>query len=193
MTLDASRRPHRSGRSGRPGADEATPYYFRYIDRIAGDDVVTVLEAQLADLIPRLQAVADTASTSRYASDKWSMREVLGHVSDTERLFVARAFWFARGFETPMPSFEPDACAVAGGAGDVAWNDLVQEFRSVRLATLSFFGNLPPDRWTARGVASGNTFSVRALAFLAAGHADHHAAILAERYGSTGSPDAETR
>ena len=183
MTLDASR-AHRSGRSGRPGADEAIPYYFRYIDRIAGDDVVALLEAQLAGLAPQLSAVADPASTSRYASDKWSMREVLGHVSDTERLFVARAFWFARGFDAPLPSFEPDACAVAGGARDVPWDDLVQEFRSVRLATVSFFRNLPPDRWTARGVASGNTFSVRALAFLAAGHADHHAAILAERYGA---------
>jgi len=186
MTLDASRRAHRSGRSGRPGADEAAPYYFRYIDRVDGDDAVAVLEAQIAGLIPRLEAVADTASTSRYAEDKWSMRQVLGHVSDNERVFVARAFWFARGFETPMRSFEPDACAAAGGAGDVAWDDLVQEFRSVRLATVAFFRNLPPDRWTARGVASGNTFSVRALAFLAAGHADHHAAILAERYGATG-------
>jgi DinB family protein len=185
MTHDASARAHRSGRSGRPAQDEAAPYYFRYIDRIAGDDAVPVLEAQLADLIPRLAAIPDAASTSRYASDKWSMREVLGHVSDTERLFVARAFWFARGFDTPMPSFEPDPCAVAGGAGDLAWDDVVEEFRSVRLATLAFFRNLPPDRWTARGVASGNTFSVRALAFLAAGHADHHAAILAERYGVT--------
>jgi hypothetical protein len=167
---------------GRPVPGEAAPYYFKYIDRIAGDDVVAALEAQLGDLVPRLQAVAETASTARYAADKWSMREVLGHVSDTERLFVARAFWFARGFDTPLPSFEPDACTAAGGAGDVAWADLVQEFRSVRLATVSFFRNLPKERWTARGVASGNTFSVRALAFLAAGHADHHAAILAERY-----------
>ena len=173
----------RSGSSGRPGEDEAAPYYFRYIDRVAGDDVVAVLEAQLADLVPRLLVVGDAASTSRYAADKWTVREVLGHVSDNERVFVARAFWFARGFETPLPSFEPDQCSVAGAAAGLAWDDLVEDFRSVRLATVSFFRNLPPDRWTARGVASGSTFSVRALAFLAAGHADHHAAILAERYG----------
>ena len=102
---------------------------------------------------------------------------------------MARAFWFARGFDTPMPSFEPDLCAAAGRAGELAWSDLLDELRSVRLSTVSFFRHLPPDRWTARGVASGNTFSVRALAFLAAGHADHHAAILAERYGVR-PPDA---
>jgi hypothetical protein len=179
-------RPHRSGSSGRPEADEAAPYYFRYIDRIGGGDVVIALEAQLAELIPRLVAVSDAASTARYAADKWTMREVLAHVSDTERLFVARAFWFARGFETPLPSFEQDVCSVAGGAAGVPWDDLVEEFRSVRLSTVSFFRNLPRDRWTARGVASGNTFSVRALAFLAAGHADHHAAILADRYRPRG-------
>jgi hypothetical protein len=145
--------------------------------------VVAVLEAQLPDLMAGLLAVPDAASTAKYAADKWTMREVLAHVSDTERLFVARAFWFARGFETPLPSFEPDVCSAAGRASDVAWDELVEELRSVRLATLSFFANLPPERWTASGVASGNTFTVRALAFLAAGHADHHAAILAERYG----------
>jgi hypothetical protein len=188
MTLDAGRCAHRSGRSGRPGPDEATAYYFRYIDRIAGDDVVPVLEAQLDDLLLRLKAIPDAASTARYASDKWSVRELIGHVSDTERLFAARAFWFARGFETPLPSFEPDPCAAAARTGDLPWGDVVEEFRTVRLATASFFRNLPPDRWTARGTASGYTFSVRALAFLAAGHADHHAAILAERYQLSGAP-----
>jgi hypothetical protein len=171
-----------AGRAGRPGPDEATEYYFRYIDRIAGDDPVAVLEAQLAELLPRLQAVAEDASASRYAAGKWSMREVLGHVSDTERLFAARAFWFARGFDSELPSFEPDVCVAFARADAVPWAALVEEFRSVRLATLSFFRNLPADRWTARGTASGYVFSVRALAFLTAGHADHHAAILADRY-----------
>ncbi|HYR47085.1 MAG TPA: DinB family protein, partial [Thermoanaerobaculia bacterium] len=113
---------------------------------------------------------------------KWSIREVVNHVSDCERLFVSRAFWFARGFDSPLPSYDQEVSVSEAGADDVPWAGHVEEFRSVRLATLAFFRNLPDRAWMRRGIASDNPFTVRALAYIAAGHADHHASILRERY-----------
>jgi DinB family protein len=168
--------------AGIPGRDEAAPYYFRYIDRIADPDVVSVLEAQIEPTLAFLGGFSEEASRRRYAPDKWSVRQVVGHVNDGERLFGARAFWFARGFESPLPSFDQDVCVAAARADEVPLAEHVEELRRIRLATVSFFRNLPSDAWTRRGIASDLPFSVRALAFLAAGHLDHHLAILRERY-----------
>jgi DinB superfamily len=110
------------------------------------------------------------------------MRQVLSHVNDTERVFVFRALWFARGFDSPLPSFDQHT-AMAGAAADAcAWSSHVEEFRAVRSATLALFANLPADAWTARGVASGASFTVRALAYITAGHVTHHLNILQKRY-----------
>jgi hypothetical protein len=168
--------------TGRPEPNEAADYYFRYIDRIEGADVCAVLEAQGASTTAALRAITDAVSRHRYADGKWTLREVLGHLNDTERLFVSRAFWFARGFDTPLPSFDQDVAMTASGAGARAWSSLVDEFETIRAATLTFFRSLPPEAWLRRGVASGNPFSVRALAYLAAGHVDHHMAIVRDRY-----------
>jgi DinB family protein len=121
-------------------------------------------------------------SLYRYAPGKWSIRDVVGHLSDTERLFVFRAFWFARGFESPLPSFDQNVAVSAAHAEQRPWSSLVEEFRAVRAATLSFFQTLPDEAWARRGIASGKPFSVRALAYLAAGHVTHHSRILRERY-----------
>ena len=104
------------------------------------------------------------------------------HVNDAERVFVSRALWFARGFETPLPSFEQEIAVGAAGADAVEWARHLEEFRQIRMATLAFFRNLPADAWQRRGTASGNPFSVRALAFIVAGHTVHHMTILRERY-----------
>ena len=114
--------------------------------------------------------------------DKWTVRELLNHINDTERLFVARAFWFARGFDSPLPSFDQLVAATAAEADARAWSTHVEEFTTIRAATLTFFENLPADAWMRRGIASDNPFTVRALAYLAAGHVIHHAAILRSRY-----------
>ena len=114
------------------------------------------------------------------------MREVLGHLSDCERLFLGRAFWFARGFSSALPSFDQETCASSARADAVSWADHLDNFRSVRLATLSFFRDLPGEAWTRRGIASDNPFTVRALAYIAAGHVEHHLAILRERYRQAG-------
>jgi hypothetical protein len=168
--------------SGLPAREEAAPYYFKYIDRITSPDVVQVLDTQLPATLDYLRSFSEEGSLHRYAPDKWSVREVLGHVNDCERLFLSRAFWFARGFSSALPSFDQNVCASAAASDSMAWADHVEDFRAVRLGTLSFFRALPKDAWTRRGIASDNPFTVRALAYLAAGHLDHHVAILRESY-----------
>ena len=160
---------------------EAAPYYFTYIDLVPGD-VLAAMQAQATDLLSELETITDEQSLTRYAPGKWSLREVLGHLNDTERLFVSRAFWFARGFDTPLPSFEQDVAVAAAGAHERTWASLVEEFRTIRLASLTFFTNLPEEAWSRRGIASGNPFTVRALAYMTVGHVMHHMTIVRERY-----------
>lgn len=167
---------------GRPERTEAEPYYFRYIDQVPGDDVLAVLASQLEEMPEYLSGVSEERSLHRYGPDKWTMRQVLNHVNDCERLFGARAFWFARGFDSPLPSFDQNTAISTAGADDRPWGSHVDEFRAVRAATVPFFQNLPTDAWARRGIASGNPFTVRALAFLTAGHVVHHSRILRERY-----------
>jgi len=165
-----------------PDRTEAAEYYFRYIDLVPPGDIRDFLEAQGKETVALLRTIDAERSLLRYAPDKWSIRGVVNHVNDTERLFVFRAFWFARGFDSPLPSFDQEVAAACAAADDRTWTSLVDEFAAVRAATVSFFRTLPGDAWTRRGIASGNPVSVRALAFLAAGHLTHHMTILRERY-----------
>jgi len=167
---------------GRPEREEAAPYYFTYIDRVVGDDPLAALETQLPKTLAVLEGISEAGSLHRYEPGKWSVRQLWNHVNDTERVFVSRALWFARGFESPLPGFDQDVAVAAAGADEVAWSSHLGDFRAVRGATLTFFRNLPADAWAKTGVASGNPFSVRALAFIVAGHSAHHEAILRERY-----------
>jgi hypothetical protein len=168
--------------TGLPERTEAPPYYFRYIDRITNGDVVAELASQRDAALDFFSGISEEKSLHRYAPDKWSVRQVLNHVSDTERLFVFRAFWFARGFDSPLPSFDQNVSSAAAGADDISWLRTVEEFDDVRRSTLDFFRNLPKDAWMRRGIASDNPFTVRALAYIAAGHLSHHVAILREKY-----------
>jgi uncharacterized damage-inducible protein DinB len=168
--------------SGRPQPDEAAAYYSRYTDLVGSDDVVAVLTTQLEDALGFLRNISEEKSQHRYAPGKWSMRQLLSHVNDTERIFISRALWFARGFKDPLPSFDQDICVAGAEADNVSWASHVEEFRAVRLATIAFFQNLPAEAWLRRGIASENPFTVRALAYIAAGHVMHHMTILSERY-----------
>ena len=168
---------------GRPEASEASEAVFtRYISRVAGENVVQSLESQLEETVPWLRGISEEDSLHRYAPDKWTIREVMNHVSDTERAFAYRALWFARGFSTPLESFDQESAVPAAQANLCPWANLLDEFHTVRSATLALLRNLPEEAWTRAGVAGGNRITVRALAFLAAGHADHHFAIVRERY-----------
>ena len=165
-----------------PDRTEYADYYSPYIEKVAGQDVMHVLERQLGEVMPLLESVTEERSLHRYAPDKWSIRELLNHVNDAERLFSFRAFWFARGFEDPLPSFDQDVAVTRSGADDRSWRSHLDELEANRSATLSLFRELPDDAWMRRGVASGNPFTVRALACICAGHCAHHVRILQERY-----------
>ena len=166
----------------RPDRTEAVPYYFTYIDQVPPGGICDILASQSSEAPAFLDSISEADSRRRYAPGKWSIREVLGHVNDTERVFAARAFWFARGLDSPLPSFDQNVAAAAADADGRSWGSLVAELRTVRAATLSLFGNLPRDAWSRRGTASGNPFTVRALAYMCAGHLTHHLTIVQERY-----------
>ena len=167
---------------GRPEANEAASYYSLYIDRITSDNIVAVLESQLTDITNFLQAISEEKSLYRYAPDKWSIRQLLNHVNDTERVFLFRAFWFARGFPDELPSYDQEVAAATANADEFSWASHIEDFRAVRESTLTFWQNLPDEAWSRSGIASGNRVTVRALAYILAGHAAHHTAVLQERY-----------
>lgn len=168
--------------NARPAIGDAAPYYFTYIDQVPGDDCLSVMTAQLDEALAFFGGISEEKSLHRYAPEKWSIRQVLNHVTDTERSFVFRALWFARGLDTPLPSYEQEI-AVAGAEADrLPWAHLVEEFHHVRQASIDLFRNLPELAWERRGVASGKPFTVRALGFMVPGHTTHHMRILRERY-----------
>ena len=165
-----------------PDRTEAAEYYFTYIDQVPGGDICDILRAQMPETVTLLNGISEEQSLHRYAPEKWSIRQVVSHLNDTERLFVFRALWFARGFDSPLPSFDQNIAIATAGADDRPWSSHVEEFRAVRSATVAFFQDLPADAWSRRGIASGNPFTVRALAYISAGHVAHHLKILRERY-----------
>jgi hypothetical protein len=167
---------------GRPQDTEAAPYYFAYINQVAGDDALAVMEHQLDESLALFAGVSDDASLHRYAPGKWSIRQVLNHITDTERAFAFRALWFARGFDAPLPGYDQNIAASGAAADGISWAAHVEEFQRVRLSTISLFRNLPPEAWMRSGIASDNPFTVRAMAYIIAGHMAHHVTILRERY-----------
>jgi hypothetical protein len=167
---------------GRPQASEAASFYFTYIDQVEGENPLQEIENQLENTSPWLSRISEENSFDRYAPEKWSIRQVLNHVTDTERAFAFRALWFARGFDAALPSYDQEVAACGAEADSVSWAAHIEEFQRVRHATISLFRNLPPDAWMRSGIASGNRFTVRALAFIIPGHVAHHVKILRERY-----------
>jgi hypothetical protein len=167
---------------GRPQAGEAAPYYFPYIAQVPGDDVVALIESQLEESLALFSGISEATSLHRYTPDKWSIRQLLNHVTDTERAFAFRALWFSRGFTTPLPGYDQNIAASGASADNVPWSAHVEEFRAVRQSTISLFRNMPAEGWSRSGIASDNHVTVRALAFIIAGHLAHHAKILRERY-----------
>jgi hypothetical protein len=166
----------------RPDRSESAAYYFTYIDQVPDGDICATLRAQLVEIPTFLESISEERSLHRYAPDKWTIREVVSHLNDTERVFAYRALWFARGYESPLPSFDQDIAIRASGANERSFRSHIDEFRAVRSATIALFEQVPQDAWMRRGIASDNPFSVRALAWISAGHVAHHLRILRERY-----------
>ncbi len=167
---------------GRPKPNEAAPHFAKYIELAPGEDPVALIESQLESSLAFFSQISEERARFRYAPEKWSVKQVLSHVTDTERAFAFRALWFGRGFSTPISSFDQNTAAAGAEADRLSWAAHVEDFRAVRQATLTLLRNLPEAAWDRSGVASGNPVTVRALAYIIAGHVTHHSAILKERY-----------
>jgi len=165
-----------------PDANEYAPYYGKYISLVPAGDVVATLGRQLDETLSLLRGLSEEQAESRYEPGKWSIKEVVGHVLDTERIFGHRAFRFARNDQQPLPGFEQDGYVLAANFSHRQLGDLAAEFEHLRRANLYLLGSLDEAAWLRRGVASDNEVSVRALAYIMAGHEAHHMRIVRERY-----------
>lgn len=166
----------------RPQSTEAADYYFKYIDLITSDEVVPAIKEQLHQTVQFLEGISEEQSLKSYAPGKWTIREVLNHVNDGERLFLWRAFWFARGFQDALPSFDQDIAVQHAHANETSWAQLVEEFKIVRAGTISLIETLPEEAWSRTGIASDNPVTVRALIYIIGGHVAHHVNVLREKY-----------
>ncbi len=167
---------------GRPAAAEFDPYFSRYIDRVVHEDVLESLSSQLAEIVAFVESLDRDSGDFRYAPGKWTVKEVIGHVTDTERIFGTRALHIARGQQNPLPGFDENAYADESEAGSRELFDLAGEFAHTRRSNLLMLEGLPAAAWNRAGVVDGSTLSVRAIPWILAGHADHHLAVLRERY-----------
>jgi len=166
----------------RPQPGEYAPYYDRYISLVKGEDILRTLDQQRREMMLLLSSRGDEDGDFRYAPGKWSAKEVLGHICDTERIFAYRALRVARADTTPMEGFEQDDYVRNGPFANLQLADLIEEFIAVRRATLSLLRNLEEVAWSRRGIANKNEVTVRALAYIIAGHELHHRRILEEKY-----------
>jgi uncharacterized damage-inducible protein DinB len=166
----------------RPGADEHLPYYGKYIAQVPGDDAMATLSSHIESWYPALRKLSDAQALHRYAPGKWSVKEVLGHVCDGERVFTYRALRFARADATPLPGFDENTWVPNSGADRRPIADLADELRAVRAATVALFRSFDNEMLIRRGEANGAAISVRALAWICAGHAIHHHTLIRERY-----------
>jgi hypothetical protein len=170
----------------RPGADEHIAYYSTYIAQVPGDDALPVLASHLDSWQPSLRRLTDAQALHRYAPGKWSVKEVINHLSDGERVFAYRALRFARADATPLPGFEENEWVPAAESDRRSVAELVDELVAVRAATLALFRSLDAAALARVGTANDHAISVRALGWIMAGHVIHHQAILRDRYGLGG-------
>jgi hypothetical protein len=169
-------------RNDRPTADEYRAYFTKYINLVDDGELPAILTAQSARLRPFYDGISEEQSLMRYAAEKWSLRQMLGHMIDTERMFSFRAFAFSRGETKPLFSFEQDDYVRAVDFEARSWRSLVDEFAIVRAATIALFAGMTPDLLVRRGTASDATLSVRAAGYIIAGHETHHVNAIREQY-----------
>ena len=166
----------------RPDTSEYNPYFERYIGKVLGGAILEMHSAQLDEFVAFLNGVGEEKSAFRYAPEKWSVKEVVGHIIDTERIFGARALAIARRDSTPLPSFDQDAYVEGGNFDDRKLSDLVAELENLRRSHLLLFASFDDETWLQMGNAGGNDVSVRAIAWILAGHLIHHVGVVKERY-----------
>lgn len=166
----------------RPEPGEYAPYYEKYISLVPGTDILGTLESQRRQMLILLCGRDDKEGNFRYAPDKWSVKELLGHVCDTERIFAYRALRISRADRTPIEGFEQDDYVRNGPFAHRPIAEQLEDYIAVRRGTLTLFRNLDEQAWIRTGVANKNEVSVRALAYITAGHELHHKRILEEKY-----------
>ena len=167
----------------KPSAEEYAPFYAGYVSLVPESDVLAVLEGQPGQLRDVARAVPAPQETHRYQPGKWSVREVFGHIGDAERAFGHRAFCISRGERAPLPGFDENDYVARSGFDRRGLAELVSEFALLREANLTFLRRLDGPAWDQRGTANGSVVSLRALAFIMAGHVRHHLGVLRSRYG----------
>ena len=166
----------------RPAEDEYFAYYGGYVSKVEGADLLKTLRSRCAFVEELYSSISDEQSLYRYAEGKWSIRELLGHLIDTERIMAYRALRFARADGNELAGMEQDDYILNANFDDCCWPDLIAEFLLLRRSHILMFGQFPEAAWDRRGVASGHEISVRALGYIVAGHEIHHTNILLERY-----------
>lgn len=166
----------------RPEKNEYAEYYEAYVSLVDETDIVTALESQITDLQNLFAVIPEEQGSYAYAEGKWSIKQLVGHLIDGERIFSYRALRFARSDQTPLESFDQDFYTENADFNSVKLADLVEELILLRKANVLFFKNLLPEDWNRTGIASNSEVSVRALAYIIGGHLRHHLRILKERY-----------
>lgn len=166
----------------RPAPTEHLPYYSRYIELVPGNDVIAALKSQLRETIAFLNCISDEESVSRYEPGKWSVREVLGHVIDSERIFAYRALRIGRGDATPLPGYEQDDYVRSASFDKIRWSAQIEEFELVRRANILMFSGFTEEAWLRAGTANNAPVTARALAWIIAGHEIHHRQVIKEKY-----------
>ena len=168
---------------GRPSADEHLPYFSRYIDLVPDGGIVAQLASQLEPLLSRLAGLSQAQALHRYAPDRWSVLEVIGHLCDVERVFSFRALHLARGDASALPGFDQDVWMRGVDWNDRRLADVLAEWRAARAAALGVFEHLSAEAWSRRAVVSGHALTPRACAYIMVGHVRHHVRSLEETYG----------
>lgn len=169
-------------RSTRPGQDECADHYHAYVARVADGDILDTLAVQHREFADRLRRIPEERGDHRYADGKWSVKELIGHLVDSERVMGFRALAFARSDRTPLPGFEQDDYVANGEFGTRTIAGLADEFEALRESHLALFRSFSDETWLRRGTACGCEFTTRAVAWIMAGHVSHHATVLEERY-----------
>lgn len=167
---------------GRPQPGEYAPYYEKYIVRVEGNDILATLGEQSRQTLLLLSGRSESDGDLRYAPGKWTVREVIGHICDVERIMSYRALRIARADATPLPGFDENAFVANGGFANRVLRELAEDFAAVRQATLSLLRSLDESAWLRRGSANNQEVTVRALAYIISGHELHHRRLLEEKY-----------
>lgn len=167
---------------GRPQADEHDPYFSRYLALVPEEDILGAIEEQGGVTGGLLRKLTETQAAFRYAEGKWSVKQIVGHVTDGMRVFAHRALCIARGETQSLPGFDENLYVENAGFDDRPLSDLLEDLAATRAATLRLLRGLPEAAWTRKGTANNSPVTVRALAWMIAGHERHHVNVLRERY-----------